>query len=198
MADEQKDLFKQLEKADVKIDKKAASDMKEKIMNDRGSVSYLGIGNHQVFVQSVELTEAKTKTIGIKFTVENEQGQGDVTMWLSEAALPYTIENISRILVHNAADDKKDKVRNFMSNIMSAKEVFEVAKEKMMGAICYLSIQPDRNGRTYTNKNGETKPSLERNLLSYMPKEQPTELVVKTTGGVVEPVGDVDLSNIPF
>lgn len=182
----QADLFNQLEKSDVKVDKNAAAKMKESILNDKGSANYLGLGVHEVFIQSVELAQAKTGTLGIKFVVENEEGKSDVTMWLSEAALPYTIENISRILVHNAEEDKKEAARKHMAGVVSAKEVFEIAKEKMIQYVCYLSIREDRNGRTYTDKNGETKPSLERSLLSYKPnKVTDAQSVAQATGGTL-------------
>lgn len=186
----QRDLFGQLEKSDVKIDKDAAAKMKENILNDKGSVNYLGIGIHDVTVTSVELTQAKTGTLGMKFLVENADGKSDVTMWLSENALPYTIENVSRLLVHNAAEDKKDEARNFMSNIVSAKDLFNAVSETLKTRaqnkkpfVAVLSIREDQSGRTYTNANGETKPSLTRNLLSYRPKETTVQSAVQATGG---------------
>lgn len=188
----QQDLFGQLEKNDVSVAKDAAEKMKDNILNDKGGANYLGIGVHEVAVTAVELVQAKTGTMGIKFLVENGDGKSDVSMWLSEGALPYTIENVSRLMVHNAADDKKDAARTMMSNIVSAKELFNIVKEtikvreeKKLPFACFLSIREDRNGATYTDKNGETKPSLERNLLSYRPKETPVQSAVAATGGTL-------------
>ena len=209
-AAEQKDLFGQLEKNDVKVDKKAAETMKENILNDKGGANYLGIGIHDVVVTAVELVEAKTGTMGIKFLVENADGRSDVTMWLSEGALPYTIENVSRLMVHNAPEAKKDEARNYMSNIMSAKELFTTvvetlkAREKTKSPfVAHLSIREDRNGATYVNKDGETKPSLERNLLSYRPKETAVQAVTTAMGGgelevPTDTEGKPDISNLPF
>lgn len=207
-AAEQKDLFGKLEKEDVKVDKKAAETMKENILNDKGGANYLGIGIHEVVLTAVELVEAKTGTMGIKFLVENADGRSDVTMWLSESALPYTIENVSRLMVHNAAKEKKDEARTYMSNIVSAKELFTTvvetlkAREKTKAPFnAFLSIREDQNGATYVDKNGDTKPSLDRNLLSYRPKETATQTVVKATGGEVVTEGDgsgIDLTNLPF
>lgn len=206
-AAEQKDLFGELEKNDVKVADDAAETMKENILNDKGGANYLGIGVHEVALTAIELVQAKTGTMGIKFFVENADGRSDVSMWLSEAALPYTIENVSRLVVHNAEEAKKAEARNMMSNIMSAKELFttlqailaELGKKKKAFE-CYLSIREDRNGATYKDKNGEEKPSLERNLLSYKPKETAVQSVVKATGG--EPVANgsdgIDISNLPF
>lgn len=208
-AKEQKDLLGQLEKNDVKVDKEAAEKMKDNIINDKGGGSYLGLGVHDVAVSGVELTQARTGTMGIKFSVENEDGKSDVTMWLSEGALPYTIENISRLVVHNAEADKKDAARNMMSNIVSAKELFSKVQEilatlekKKTPFTCYLSIREAKDGSTYTDKNGEEKASLERNLLSYRPKETPTQSVAKATGGeAIVPTdknGKPDISGLPF
>jgi len=202
-AAEQANLFGELEKNDVKVTDDAAEKMKENILNDRGSANYLGIGVHEVVVTSVELTQAKTGTLGMRFNCENEDGQGRVTMWLSEGALPYTIENVSRLMVHNAADDKKDEARNYMSNIVSAKDLFETVQETLKVRKeknpfkAFLSIREARDGSTYTDKNGVERPSTESNLLSYRPKETPTQSVVKATGGEV--VTDKDtLEGLPF
>lgn len=201
----QADLFGQLEKSDVTVDKKKAEEMKENILNDKGAANYLGIGVHDVTVTSVELTQAKTGTLGIKFNVENADGKNDVTMWLSEAALPYTIENVSRLMVHNAQPKNKDAARNHMSNIVSAKELFETVKQTIeerqgKGKVpfqCWLSVREARDGSTYTNSQGEEKPSLERNLLSYAPKATATQAAVQATGGEI--VTDKDtLEGLPF
>lgn len=196
MADEQIDLFKQLEKNDVTVDKKAAEKMKEEIMTASTS-NWLGVGVHEVFIQAVELVQAKTGTMGMKFVVENEEGKSEVTMWLSEGALPYTIKNVSSIVVHNADADKKEAARTFMSNVVSAKELFKIAQEKLIQAQCWLSIRESRTGETYTDKNGEERPSLERNLLSYEPKQTATQAAVQTVGGELTVSEDV-LKNIPF
>lgn len=207
-AKEQKDLFGQLEKNDVQVDKKKAEEMKENILNDKGGGNYLGIGVHDVIVTGVELVEASTGTMGMKFLVENANGKSDVSMWLSEGALPYTIENVSRLMVHNAEADKKDDARNMMASIVSAKELFTTVQavlaeleKKKASFQCWLSIRELADGSTYKDKNGETKPSLERKLLSYKPKETATQSVVRATGGEVIPKdsnGNVDISNLPF
>jgi len=196
MADEQKDLLGQLAKNDVTINKKAAEKMKEEILTASTS-RWLGVGVHEVFIQAVELVQAKTGTMGMKFIVENDEGKGEVTMWLSEAALPYTIKNVSGLVVHSTDADKKDKARTFMANVVSAKELFDIAKDKLIQAQCWLSIRESRDGSTYTDKNGEQRPSLDRNLLSYEPKQTPTQTVAKATGGEVVVDEDI-LKNIPF
>jgi hypothetical protein len=193
----QKDLLSKLAKNDVTVDKAAAEKMKEEIMTANTAKRWLGIGVHEVFIQTVELTQAKTGTMGMKFNLENEEGQGEVTMWLSEGALPYTIKNVSALVVHASKDDKKDAARTFMSNVVSAKGLFDVAKEKLIQAQCWLSVREAKNGSTYTNKDGEEKPSLERNLLSYAPKETQVQAVVKATGGEVTRDEDI-LSKLPF
>lgn len=206
MSDEQKDLMVQLNDNDVTVDKEAAEKMKENILKADSGQKWLGLGIHDVTVTAVELVQAKTGTMGMKFIVENEDGKAEVSMWLSEAALPYTIENVSRLVVHNAPEDKKDAARNFMSNIASAKELFNTITETISACkktkkpfVCYLSIREAKNGSTYTDKNGEQKPSLERNLLSYKPNATPAQTVVKAMGGgEVLPTDDLSLGNLPF
>lgn len=201
-AKEQQDLFGELEKNDVSVPKDAAEKMKDNILNDKGGANYLGIGIHDVTVTAVELVQAKTGTMGMKFLVENAEGKSDVSMWLSEGALPYTIENVSRLVVHNAEEAKKDAARTMMSNIVSAKELYNVVQEilatlekKKTPFVAYLSIREDKNGATYKDKDGNDKPSLDRNLLSYRPKETPVQSAVAATGGTL--LAD-DGTELPF
>lgn len=203
-AAEQTDLFGELEKNDTVVADDAAEKMKENIMKDKGGGNYLGIGIHDVAVTSVELTKASTGTLGIQFNVENEDGQGRVKMWLSEAALPYTIENVSRLVVHNAEADKKEAARTMMSNIVSAKSLFETLQlilaeleKKKKPFVAYLSIRERADGSTYKDNNGVERPSTDTNLLSYRPKETSTQAAIATTGG--ELVADKDTINgLPF
>lgn len=203
-AAEQKNLFGELEKNDVTVAEDKAEAMKENIMKDRGGANYLGIGIHDVAVVSVELTKASTGTLGIQFNVENEDGQGRVKMWLSEAALPYTIENISRLVVHNADADKKEAARIMMANIVSAKDLYNTMQsildtlaKKKTPFVAYLSIREAKDGSTYLDKNGVERPSTESNLLSYRPKETAVQSAVAATGG--ELVADKDtIDGLPF
>ena len=200
-AAEQTDLFGELAENDVVVADDAAEKMKDNILNDKGGANYLGIGVHDVVVTSVELVKAGTGTMGIQFNVENEDGQGRHKFWLSEGALPYTIENISRLLVHNATEKNKDAARNHMANVVSAKEVFEIvvttleerAKNKAP-FVAVLSIREAKDGSTYTDKNGVERPSTESNLLSYRPKETPVQSAVAATGGELI----VDGQSLPF
>lgn len=196
-AAEQANLFGELEKSDVKVSGEAAEKMKDNIVNDRGASNYLGLGVHEVFVKSVELVKANSGTLGMQINVENADGLGRATFWLSEAALPYTIENVSRLVVHNTAEDKKAAARTFMANITSPKEIFNVAKEKLDGGVAYLSIKESKT-QTYTDKKtGEIKPSLETNLTSWKPKEDVQQSATKAMGGGA-PLSEAEKSEIPF
>jgi hypothetical protein len=196
-AAEQASLFAELEKSDVKVADDKAAAMKENILKASSGGAWLGLGVHEVLIQSIELAQAKTGTLGMKFTVENEDGKGEVTFWLSEAALPYTIENVSRLVVHNTEEAKKAEARTFMSNVTSAKELFEVAQAKLIDGQAWLSVRESKT-QTYTDqKTGEIKPSLDRNLLAYKPKETAEQTVAKEVGGstVVDEKTKLD---IPF
>jgi hypothetical protein len=130
-----------------------------------------------------------------------------VTFWLSEAALPYTIENISRLMVHNATEKNKEAARVHMSNIVSAKELFETVQQTMvvrvkekLPFVGVLTISEDKSGRTYVDKNGETKPSLVRNLQTWKPKDTPAQSAAKAVGGEVATGGEKEdlLKGLPF
>ena len=195
----QKELAKELEQANVKVAKDAAAKMTENILSGN-SGNWLGLGVHEVSVDKIELTRANSGTLGMTFTVSNADGKSEVTMWLSQAALPYTIENCSRLVVHNAEQSKKDEARNFMSNILSAKDLFdtmvqmlEQRKKAKKEFTCWVSIRESKT-QTYTNKDGEEVPSIERSLLSYKPKEEAKTVATN----MVNSSEGVDLSEIPF
>lgn len=200
----QQDLFDLLEKTDVKVADDAAEKMKENILNDKGGTNYLGIGIHDVSLTSIELVQAKTGTIGVQFNVGNSEGQGRDRMWLSDGALPYTIENVSRLVVHNAEEAKKDAARTIMSNIVSAKELYTIMQQildtlekKKTPFVGHLFIREAKNGGTYTDKNGVERPSLETSFLSYRPKETLVQSAIAATGGTLSVDKDL-LAGLPF
>lgn len=192
----QASLFDELNKSDIKVTGEDAKQMKDDILNDRGGNSYLGLGVHEVYIEKVSLVKANSGTLGIRMDLANPDGQSDVTFWVSEKALPYSIKNISSLVVHNTGEAKKEDARNFMANITSAKELFEVAQKKLIDGTGYLQIKESKT-QTYTDtKTGEVKPSIERNLTSWKPKEEPTQTATKVMGGG-ETV-DVDRADLPF
>lgn len=195
----QKELLKELENNDVKVAKDKVAKMKENIMKS-GNGQWLGLGIHEVTVDKIELFRANTGTLGMKFIVSNADGKATVTMWLSQAALPYTIENCSRLVVHNAEQDKKDSARNFMSNILSSKELFDIMtkmidqrKKAKKEFTCWLSIKESKT-ETHTNDKGEEVPNKEYSLLGYKPKEDAKATVEE----MLDDSEDVDLSEVPF
>lgn len=193
----QSSLFGELEKNDVKLDDGKAAEVKENVLKAREGGSYLGLGIHDVFIESVELLKASTGSLGIKFNVHNEEGKNNAVFWLSEKALPYTIENVSRLVVHNTAEDKKEEARNFIANITSAKAIFEVAQQKLVEGVAVLVVKESKT-QTYTDKNtGEIKPSLETNLQTWKPKADAQQTAAKAMGGGA-PVDEKTKLDIPF
>lgn len=189
----QKDLEAQLATSDVKVDSNATEKMKENILKSGSGEPWLGLGVHDVKITSVELRQAKTGTLGMNISVANDDGKNEVTMWLSERALPYTIENVSQIGVHNTPELKRAELRNAMINVTSAKEVYDIAKAKFVGFQCWLSVTESKTN-TYVDKNGETKPSIDRRLTGYKPKDTASQRISKEMGG-----GEaVNVADLPF
>ena len=175
--------------AGLKLDKEDLVDMGETL--DKSSTGqWLGLGIHTVKIDNVELTESKSGTIGITFEVSNQDGKGEATMWLSERALKYTISNISKIAIHNVAENKRAELKEALKKIDNAKAIYDIAKGKLIGKEAFLEIKESET-QTYTNKFGEVKPSLERNLLSYKPKQTIVEEIKSESE-------EVDLSDLPF
>lgn len=195
----QKELLKELENNDVKVAEKEAKKMKENILNG-DSGNWLGLGVHEVSIDKVKLFRANTGTLGMEFTVSNADGKATVPMWLSEKSLPLVIERCSRLMVLNAPEEKKNDTRTFMSNILSAKELFDTivktlthCKKVNKEFKCWL-LAKESETQTYTNDKGEEKPQIDRYLLSYQPKEKAKTAVEK----MIDDSEDVDLSEVPF
>ena len=183
--------------AGLKLDKEELVDMGETL--DKSSTGqWLGLGVHTVKIDNVELTESKSGTIGITFEVSNQDGKGEATMWLSERALKYTISNISKIAIHNVAENKRAELKEALKKIDNAKAIYDIARGKLIGKEAFLEIKESET-QTYTNKFGEEKSSLEKNLLSYKPKVEVQSIAkAQVASGTINDNGEIDLSELPF
>lgn len=197
----QAELEKKLEETNVKLGDEERGKMNERLIQKE----YLPMGVHEVEIKKVELIEAKTGTLGIEFTVEKDKMVGSAKMWLSEAALPYTLSNIGQIAIHNAKPVDKDKMRTMVARLDTAKSGYEVAS-KMVGKKAFYVLDYDPKNK-YENRFGEMVPSWRSRLLPYAPKAEtlnlePTEEVsnntVEKTKRTMGGGEELDLSDMPF
>lgn len=204
----QKDLLNELQKENIKMSTQAIDDLQKRLENLENH--YLPKGVHDVEIEKVELMKSTNGTYGMKFFVKNQEGNGSAVYWLSENALLYTIENCTRLLVHNVEDEKKKAgIRDYFSIITTASEVFEAmyksierAKKEKKPLKGVLVIEEDES-RTYTNNKGEEKPGLNSSLLWYKPevdKKPKAKMSVKSIADIFNDDGveEIDTSDVPF
>lgn len=194
-----KELEAELAKDTTKVSGDKAQEMKENIMNADEGKPWLGVGVHDVEINGIKLVKSSKGTLGMAFAVSNEDGQNDVTMWLSEGALPYTIQNVSRLIVHNEeGEEAKFNAKEGMTKVETAQMVYKVAQTKLIGKKAFLSVKESET-QTYINKAGEEKSSLEKNLLSYKPKVEVQSIAkAQVASGTINDNGEIDLSELPF
>lgn len=182
MADLQKELEAELAKDKTALSKEDT----EKVAESFQRKNYLSYGIHEVFIKSVELFKApNTGTIGIKFNVENDKGISDAMFWLSPNALRISIESIGALVVHNTAADKKETAREFLKGVTTGSQIYEVAKDKLIGGVGFLTIEP---GEEYD----------QRQLRSWKPKNIVKPEDIEDEDSSVVGGEPVDLSSIPF
>lgn len=102
---------------------------------------------------------------------------------------------IRQIVVHNAKEADKAKAREAVDACADGDELTALLNEKLIGGQCWFTKYYDQT-RTYQNKSGVTKKSVNKNLYGYEPKLKP-ELMPqdesKTT--VAEQVGGEGVTN---
>lgn len=94
----------------------------------------------------------------------------EVRMWLhTDGARNFTFNTLRQIYVHNAPADQKDAARSTFDKIEDGMALLEVLSKITPDGEAWIDVYPDPE-RTYTNKNGETKPSINTNVYGYEPK----------------------------
>lgn len=128
---------------------------------------------------------------------------GEITetarFWFStDKSANISFNAIRQIVVHNAAEKDKGKARDAVDAVADCEELTALLNEKLIGGECWFTKYYDPT-RTYQNKSGVTKKSVNKNLLGYEPKLKP-ELMPKdeSQGAATDPLaGAEDVTNDP-
>jgi hypothetical protein len=143
---------------------------------DRQPSKYFDIGTHKVVIGLISAGTNDNGKEYIEFTVfdpaDNER-TGTARLWFtSEKAAGYAISIISTIFVHNTPEEKRDALKAALKKLTDTDALLDIAQKKLIGKEAFYVVEEDPT-RTYTNKNGDVMPSVNRNIYGYemKPKE---------------------------
>lgn len=109
----------------------------------------------------------------IELTVADNNGLEDnARVWFTGGASPYSFQTIRQIVVHTVADADKEKARMAVESCKDTDDLVDLLNTKCVGKQLWFTKYYDAN-RTYVNKNGETKRSINNNIYGYEPKLKP-------------------------
>lgn len=145
---------------------------------DRQPSKYFDIGTHKVVIGLISAGTNDNGKEYIEFTVfdpaDNER-TGTARLWFtSEKAAGYAISIISTIFVHNTPEEKRDALRAALKKLTDTVALLDIAQKKLIGKEAFYVVEEDPV-RTYTNKNGDTVPSVNRNIYGYDMKAKETK-----------------------
>lgn len=161
----------------------------------RGESNYFTEGVHEVLIEKAERGVHDGKEY-VEFTVKGENGETDTTrLWFTtEKSCKYALSILAGIATHNKESEAdKQKVRDAFKQITDTDQVDDKFLKKFENDHAFFSVYKS-DTRTYTNAQGETKPSFDKNLYGYKPNEK-KDLVADAKAELQKPI---DLSEIPF
>lgn len=161
-----------------------------------GDRTWFNEGVHRVLIESMTQETNTNGTPFIKFTVIDEKDpdiKGTANLYTSEKALPYTLRTLQGILVHNTKTQiEEEKARAYMHKIS---DTDDLDMKKFYGAQCWY--KKEKNGQTYTGKDGEEHPSFDTGVFNYEPKmKTPQDTILDDAD--VKAGEPLDLEAIPF
>ena len=167
--------------------------MSDKDYEEQGK--YFEEGVHKVKIAGAYMDKMDDGREYVEIGVEGNDGEtAEVRMWLhSEKAFKFTMRTLQAIAAHNAKGEvQKEKIRQFFIGDFNDEKVQKVL-DKLEGYEAWFTVY--QSDRTYTNAQGETKHSYDRNIYGYEPK--PKKL---TAEDILPGSTKVDLNDdeIPF
>lgn len=165
-----------------------------KFSNDNKEVkefnsNYFDYGVHKVLVSDVTLGgtgEGEKEFIEVEVVDPGDlEVKDSARVWFtSDKAINYSFNVLRQIFVHCAPEEKKDEARAMFDKIGDTDTLTQIM-EKCKGRQIWFTKYPNPD-RTYTNQAGETKASIDKNVMGYEPKVK-TELLAepKLPGGQI-------------
>lgn len=177
----------------------------EKIKEVREFKERLPFGISEVTLQKIE--DAKTEAGKHYISVTVKAAEGDVEeelrLWLtSTVSANITFNTLRDIAVHDAkTESDKEKRRKAIDATTDSGELVALM-QKIVGAQAWATKYYDKE-RTYTDNEGNTRRSVNTNLLGYQPKLKPelmpTQEMPSTVRDVMgEEITKENVSDIPF
>jgi hypothetical protein len=145
--------------------------------------NWLGFGRHKVQIGFIEQgftdddPENGKEYVEVTVLGPNEEEDTARVWFTTDKAANYSFNVLRQIYVHNAPEDKKEEARATIDAVKSTEELVATLSEKLVGGECWFTKYPDPT-RTYTAADGSTRPSINKNVYGYEPKERP-ELMPK-------------------
>jgi hypothetical protein len=140
--------------------------------------NYFGYGVHRVQIAKVTLDETTDGKEFMEIEVVGADGQEDsARVWFtSDKAANYSFSILHQIVIHNTPEDKRDVMR---ANLDALPDTPALAKlcQGLIGKECWFTKYVDPE-RTYQDKQGNTRQSVNKNVYGYEPKLKP-ELLPK-------------------
>jgi hypothetical protein len=137
---------------------------------DRQPSKYFDVGTHKVTIGLVTLGTTDSGKEYMEFTVydpEDDDRTGTARLWFSsDKSAGYSISILSSIFIHNTAEEKRDAVRTAIKKVTDTEALLDIAQKKLIGKEAFYVVEEDPV-RTYVNKNGDTMPSVNRNIYGY-------------------------------
>lgn len=156
-------------------------------VKEEKSFNYFQQGVHKVQISNIEFGfEGKDEKEYCEVTVvdpENAECTDKVRLWFhTEGAQAFSFSTLRAIFVHNAPEDKKDKIReNFNTKINGTEDLEKACKKMLPGKECWFSIY-ESDTRTYTDEGGTVRKSFDKNITGYEPKPKVAQSQTVTVG----------------
>lgn len=159
----------------------------------------IGFGVHKVqLVGAVAGTDDKDRDY-VDVTIVSEDGiEETVRQWFTGGASNISFNTLRQILVHSVdTEEKKATVRDAVDAVKNTDDLC-VYLNKAAGAELWLTKYLDPK-RTYQNTAGQTRPSINTNIMGYEPRLKP-ELMPKTDTRVADAqtAFGPDAKEVPF
>lgn len=143
-----------------------------KAVKEFGDRVPFGVSKVAILLATADETDAGKPFIEIDFqTAEGVEDKARV-WFVSDANANISFNTLRQIIVHNAKDSEKDKARDAVDSIANTDDLAALINDKLIGGEMWVTKYYDPK-RTYQDKSGNTKKSINTNMYGYEPKLRP-------------------------
>lgn len=141
--------------------------------DDLNGAEYFSEGVHQVTIQNAEFVESNGK-IYLETTVRGDGGELEkIRLYFTESSTKISINTIRKIIIHSISDEEQRKV--FREEFNKIRSLLDLSKfiSRLKGCVAWLKIE--KSERTYVNRYGEVRHSMDRSLYGFEPRTENRE-----------------------